>query len=261
MDFRTIDENLRGAMRVFARATQGGESRRLPGVELVASGVDYPVFNAALLTSPVPARDGDLDRRVAAAKVYFGARSLRWSCWICTDWLDGRARRKAKDILAARGLRLLVEAPGMAAETLAPPARPLPELDYRPIADTPTRLAFCHIASVAFSLPFAVTEQVYASARVWGQDFTGHIGYLAGEPVTMAATVCQAGVIGVYSVATLPPHERRGYGEAVTRHAIDAARRATGLDHSVLQATRRGLPLYERMGYRTVTTFSIYVSD
>jgi ribosomal protein S18 acetylase RimI-like enzyme len=71
-------------------------------------------------------------------------------------------------------------------------------------------------------------------------------------------------VTGVYNVATLPGHQRRGYGEAVMRYALADARRASGMAHGeqrvILQSTPAGLKLYERMGFRTVARVSVYSS-
>jgi ribosomal protein S18 acetylase RimI-like enzyme len=66
--------------------------------------------------------------------------------------------------------------------------------------------------------------------------------------------------LGVYNVATLPGHQRRGYGEAVMRFALNEANRDLGMERSILQSTPAGLRLYRRMGYRTVTRISVYAS-
>jgi hypothetical protein len=42
---------------------------------------------------------------------------------------------------------------------------------------------------------------------------------------------------------------------------VEAARRATGCEGTILQATEHGLRLYESMGYRTVTTVNVYASS
>ena len=68
------------------------------------------------------------------------------------------------------------------------------------------------------------------------------------------------GVVGVYNVGTLPGHQRRGYGEAIMRHALEKAREETGLERTILQSTAQGLPIYQRMGYRTVTRVLVYSS-
>jgi ribosomal protein S18 acetylase RimI-like enzyme len=68
------------------------------------------------------------------------------------------------------------------------------------------------------------------------------------------------GVAGVYNVATIPPHQRRGYGELVMRHALEEMRREHGVERTILQSTPAGYRLYERMGYRPVTTVAVYSS-
>jgi polysaccharide pyruvyl transferase WcaK-like protein len=47
------------------------------------------------------------------------------------------------------------------AEALAPAARPLPELDYRPVSDEQARLDYCHVTSIGFHLPFPIARAIY----------------------------------------------------------------------------------------------------
>jgi len=42
------------------------------------------------------------------------------------------------------------------------------------------------------------------------------------------------------------------------RHALEGAHREQGIERSVLQSTKAGYSLYERMGYRTVTSVAVY---
>ena len=48
-DFAVIDENLRAAMRFFGYATGTGEIAPLPGGIAMYSGLEYGVFNIAML--------------------------------------------------------------------------------------------------------------------------------------------------------------------------------------------------------------------
>jgi ribosomal protein S18 acetylase RimI-like enzyme len=67
--------------------------------------------------------------------------------------------------------------------------------------------------------------------------------------------------VGVYSLGTLPQYQGCGYGETLLRHALDDIGKRTGITRSVLQSTDEGLKLYQRMGYRPVTSFSVYTRE
>jgi ribosomal protein S18 acetylase RimI-like enzyme len=58
----------------------------------------------------------------------------------------------------------------------------------------------------------------------------------------------------------VPDQQRRGYGEAVMRHALAEAQREHGMENSILQSTPAGFQLYQRMGYRQITRVSVYAS-
>jgi GNAT superfamily N-acetyltransferase len=148
----------------------------------------------------------------------------------------------------------------MEAVALREPAHPLPSPEIRPVADAATRADFNHLMSVAFGVPFSISRQIYDSESTWRAGMKGHVAYLDGAPVATTATVAAAGVIGVYAVATLPEHRRRGFGEVVMRHALECARGETGLTRSVLQSSDAGYSLYQKMGYRTVATYSVFAT-
>ena len=149
----------------------------------------------------------------------------------------------------------------MYAERLAPPQRPLPDLEVCAVADERTRTSFAEIMSVGFDIPPSICGAVYASEHAWQGDLHGYVGYWKGRAVTTAATIVSGDVIGLYSVATVPHYRRAGYAEAIMRYVIEEAGRSMGIQATVLQATRSGFHLYERMGYRKVTNFNVYIAD
>ncbi len=63
---------------------------------------------------------------------------------------------------------------------------------------------------------------------------------------------------GVYLVATEPAARRRGFGTALMRGLLAAAR-ARGLVASVLQSTDEGFSLYRRLGYRDLGVWTYWV--
>jgi ribosomal protein S18 acetylase RimI-like enzyme len=58
----------------------------------------------------------------------------------------------------------------------------------------------------------------------------------------------------------VPGHQRKGYGETVMRYALADAQSRLGIRRSILQSTPAGLHLYQRMGYRKVTSVGVYAS-
>jgi ribosomal protein S18 acetylase RimI-like enzyme len=249
---------LRESFRAIAASRPAGENRELQGVSIAAAGVAFQMFNAAFLSAPVLS-ENELALRTALASVHFGARGLEWAFWVCEDWMDPRARRRSRQVLERNGLRFSVELPGMVAERIAPPVKPLPALEVRRVAGPATVSAFCGIGSTCFHVPIAWFSEVFDSAGVW-KRFAAYVGYVNGEPVATAATLLGGGAVGVYNVATLPDHRRHGYGEAVMRHALEQARREHGIECSTLQSTPAGYGIYQRMGYRTVTKVAVYAA-
>ena len=256
-----VAANLLEALRFFGEARRDAEIQDLPGLSLIFCGLNYAAFNAALMAQPIDGDSRELTRLIDASAAKFEAKGLRWTYWLCDDFLSAPLRREAPRIFSDRGLRHLTEAPGMYADRLLPAKRALPALEIRPVSDEPTRDAFAEIMSTGFEIPHSVSTAIYGAARAWLGGFRGYVGYANGKPVTSAAAVTAGGVVGLYSVATLPQHRRRGFAEAIMRQVMEQAGRSAGIERTVLQATASGLSLYEAMGYRRVTQFDVYISD
>jgi ribosomal protein S18 acetylase RimI-like enzyme len=256
--FETVADNLRESFRVVAAGRGAGEIRELPGVSIAAAGVTFQMFNAAFLSAPVLS-EPELEQRIHLSASHFNVRGLEWAFWVCEDWMDARTRRKSRYLFERHGLRHAVELPGMVAERIAPPVKPLPALTVRRVADAATRGAFCAIGSVCFHVPLNWFREVFDNPEVW-ERFAAYVAYHDESPVSTAAIVIGGDAVGVYNVATMPDQQRRGYGEAVMRYAVAAAQREHGIVRSTLQSTPAGLHLYRRMGYRTITRVSVYAS-
>jgi ribosomal protein S18 acetylase RimI-like enzyme len=256
-----VARNLLEALRFFGQARADAEIRDLPGVSLIFCGLNYAAFNAALQAQPIEGDARELSRLIDLSAEHFDARSLRWTYWLCDDFLKKALRHEAPRVFRRHGLRHLTEAPGMYAARLAPAMRTLPALDVRPVGDEPTRAAFAEVMSTAFEIPHSVSLSVYGAERAWRGTFQGYVGYSKGRAVTTAAAVITDDVIGLYSVATLPQHRRLGFAESIMRQVVHDAQRTHGVSRTVLQATSSGFSLYEAMGYRTVTSFNVFISD
>ncbi len=260
MDFRAVEENLRQSFRVLAAGRPRAEVAELPGVSIASLGAQFQMFNAAFLSAPVESAE-ELEERLRAARERFAARGEAWSFWFCEDWLTAGVRRRLTRSCQEAGLRLCAEMPGMAAARLREPKRAVPRLEYRRVGRGREIAAFRAIGATCFRVPLGWFSEVFDHAMEERPEFVCWVGYAEGEPVVTAATVRTPGnVIGVYNVATAPAHRGRGCGEAVTRHAIEAARRE-GDETVILQSTSLGYGLYQRMGFRDAARISVYNSE
>jgi predicted acetyltransferase len=58
-------------------------------------------------------------------------------------------------------------------------------------------------------------------------------------------------------VATEPGYQRRGFADAAMRRALENAARVHGETPTVLHASAAGRPVYERMGYASISTHTL----
>ena len=257
-DYQVIDENLRVAMRFFGEATGRGSVTPLPGVDAIYAGMDYGVFNIALLNGPL-GRVG-LGKRIEDCARHYAPLTKRWSFWLCDSWLDSEQRSRANQLFSEQGLRAITQPPGMSAAGLRGSARAIPELEFRPVSNAATRANFATITGVCFDIPYDISSAVYKNEHGWKETYRGYLGIVHGVAVSIISIVAAGGALGIYSLATLPQYRRKGYGEALLRYAVARERERTGLERLVLQSTEAGHSLYKRLGFRDVTKYTVYLT-
>ena len=234
MTFENVAANLRESFRVVAASRAAGENRELRGVSIASAGVTFQMFNAAFLSAPV-ASDAELAQRILLANTHFDARGSG----VGLLGVRRLAPRPHPEALPAAfeslGLRHSVDLPGMVAERLAPPVRPLPRLDVRRVEPGPVRDAFCAIGALCFHVPPVWFNQVFDSDGVW-RNFAGYVGYEDEEPVATTAIVHgrrrDGGLQCGDRAPTPAPRIRRG-GDALRARRRAAAKRDRKSDSAI----------------------------
>src|SRR5580704_7530229 len=186
--FLMVEDNLRQAMRFFGEATGSGEVRIEDGLEIVYSGLDYGVFNMALLAREVSS-ERDLAWLLATAGRFYHQRKARWSFWLCEDLLDSSARRHSREIFADAGMRPISHAPGMLAAELTAPSRLLPVIECLAVSTPELRAAFAGLTVSCFDIPLGVARAVYEPESAWQNAYRGYVGMVNGSAVSIAALV------------------------------------------------------------------------
>lgn len=253
-------DNLRAMMLNYSLAADSGEVAERPGVTLVNSGLAFSAFNAALLSGACLEHPRDLRACLQQAQRYFQEKRLPWSFWMAEERVSPAVRQASSVAVHAAGLRWIAQHDGMMTERLLAPVRALPAIEVRRVFDRATRSHFARLSSAVFNLPQPVSAAVYGQPDFWSGTLAGWVGYWEGRPVCCAATQSAAGVIGLYSVATQAAFRGRGFAESITRHALEAARQASGSHACILHATREGQPLYRQLGFRYATRLDVFVT-
>jgi predicted GNAT family acetyltransferase len=112
------------------------------------------------------------------------------------------------------------------------------------------------VATEGFGGEFEI-NRAFVAGSVW-RDVRARV-YLAtldGAAVATAETSLQEGVLGVFGVATIPSARRRGIGAAITAHVVRD--RAHEADLAFLQSSEMGRGVYERLGFRAISTWEVW---
>ncbi len=242
------EANFFGTFRMLAELNDDGKVWTDDGLLVAASGVPLRSFNNV-----------------------FVRRQLQNPVSILSDvfaYLDGRklpfrlrlreGRDQAAEAAAERhGLHRIRTIPELALDPITVEAKP-PPLDIRRVAEV--GVLDDHVAVVAdgFDMPASLLREVFSSRLVEEATWRGYVGYAGGRPVAASQLSMTDGVAGIYYVATLEEFRGRGFGEAMTRRAIQDGADA-GCDVAVLQASDMGRPIYERMGFRLVAGYKTFV--
>ncbi|MBI3746412.1 MAG: GNAT family N-acetyltransferase [Chloroflexi bacterium] len=136
----------------------------------------------------------------------------------------------------------------------------LPGHEIRRVVDAAGLDDHLSTGAMGFGLPEAILRAVVVPALIDRPDTAIYVGYANGAPVSTGLGVRTGRTIGVYNIATVETARGRGYGAAMTRRVVDDGVSA-GCDVAILQASQMGLPLYERLGFRTVVEYIGYVEQ
>lgn len=243
------EANLLHAVKACAAASAGHAISEHDGFLVAASGVPIRAFNNVLLTRPLSETSPSLKEVIGR----FQSQRLPFRLRVRDD-VDGMTER----VLLAAGLEREGGIPPLALEPLAVRETGGPGLEIRPVVNELSLRDHVSVVASAFGWPEPLLGQVFTERLIANEIWSGYTGYVDGRPVATSQLVVEGRVAGVYYVTTLEGHRRRGFGEALTRHAINEGA-VRGCDIASLQASPMGQPIYERMGFRTVCYYRSYV--
>ena len=192
----------------------------------------------------------NMERRVRDAQTFFKKRRRQWTWSVDPETTP----RRLGDYLVRKGFVPDWEIPCMAIDLGKVRRKPLPEgLTILHVEDLESLRTTINTVDKALMTPETPeSEPLWCDAYMsFGIGITKNwfLGLLNGKPVAASFLFLHEGVAGIYFVVTMQKARGRGIGTAMTREALLLAKKV-GYDFAVIQASKMGLPIYERMGFK-----------
>ncbi len=175
-------------------------------------------------------------------------------------WIREHADSALEEALRNLGLMPKREpgSAGMITEhRLAPPEIP-PGLVVSKVSTNEEAADFTHVVGTAFGLAAAISQLAIGPlAELTKPNVEAFLVRDEDKPVAAGLVIIEQGVAGIYYISTIPEARGRGLGELCTRITTNAGF-DLGARAVILQASVMGEPLYERLGYKTITRYRWY---
>jgi len=243
------------AWRLMCGGAPGSSLARGENVEYVFSGSPIPFFNIALLTA----------RGISANDLKSGAReACAWASDKGVPWLfllthEGLGPGlDAAALLDDCELKPQMALTGMLTERVTPSAQAPSGVELSVPRDDAACSTILDINAAAYGMDFGAAKDLIGTSSFWANHFPV-VGAVDGTPAATAGVLMTDSCRYVCLVATDPAWQRRGLADAAMRRALELSAAVHGERPTVLHATEAGRPVYERMGYRTISHHTIFM--
>ncbi len=245
---RLEHENLIAAFASILARIPGALVWQERGVVVLASGLPISLFNQLLIEA-----SGASAEAIHDAVDLLRGRGAPWLVHLREGDDDQVVPLLQEAGLAARDDVM----PGMALHPVPADAPPSTH-EIRLVRDSAGMADHAAVVASSFEMPMELVERLLEPELATAPGVAVYVGYLDGEPVTSGAGFRSGRTIGVYNIGTVPGARRRGFGAEMTAR-VAADGRSAGCDVAILQPSDMGRSLYERLGYRVVTRYRVWM--
>ncbi len=228
-----------------------------PGLSISWADNPFPFWNAVFLTEPVIDAVG-LRNRLKAAAAYARTKRQMGLIYLCDEYLTSSAKAALPAALGEAKLELSLPVHGMAGDIRPFAASSRPTLQMRRVTEEAQLGVYADINCEGYGFPLDWGQAGVRGTHLWTEKAYSYLGYEGDHPVCGASVVVHDTSLYLALVATRPNAQRKGYGEAVVRHALQSAHDSTGLCRTILHASDAGFPVYRRVGYHKTASILAY---
>jgi GNAT superfamily N-acetyltransferase len=243
-----IQAGMLAAWRNRVRHIEGHAIHHVDGLVVFLSNLPMDDLNVAL----VEREPQDALEALSRAEWWFGVHGRTLGVEIEL----GRHRR-IESAIDIKRLEMVVRRSAMAVRTadLAEPVLP-DGVRISRVDEASGLRALVDLNVDTFGMDRSVAERFLGPTILRVPEIRNYVATLEDEPVAVAGIDLHDGAVGVFGVATIELARRRGIGTAITSFA---ALDAPGADLAWLHPTPMGQRVYERMGFRPVSDWSVWV--
>lgn len=249
------DLNLAESYREISRWNPNTDMAEQGDMLFVSGAGTFPAINFVTRVGNTVRSSPDV--LITRAKAFFAARKRSFSI-IVRAHLD-------KDLLdTCKGLELyqISNAPGM---VIGNRLEAVPVPDGVRLAHVTTQAMaqdFAEVAAISFTtlgLPEDVGRSVFSDpSALLVPSIYAVVAYLEDKPASCALALLSHGIGGIYYVGTIEAARGKGLAAHCTRAAGNSAFEL-GARCVVLQASKYGEPVYQRMGYKKFTRYPWFI--
>jgi len=231
----------------------GGKTLEEPKLLLVSGTHPCPIFvNSALRIGHV-----DAEEALSRAAAFFAERGYGYEFWV-REGTDDDIEKAA----ARLGMRFAAELRGMLLTEIPEEPQSVAGVEVRRVEDIQVFQDFRDVVAEGFQeeapgCSDLVRSIFHAPATLLAGDTAAFVLYDRGSPASASLTMLKDGIAWIGWVATRQKFRGCGLGRLATIAAARAGFRL-GASFASLEATRMGVPVYSRLGFREVLRYRNY---
>lgn len=234
--------------RLIVEGSDQCEVHQFDGLLVTNCGLSASLFNVAFVQRPLRSPEASIARVVR----YFEERGL--PSLIC---FPPNVDAETETLVEGRGFQLADPQPGMSLSPIPSLPDSPAELKIRAVVGESELRDFQTTAEQGFGMPLSLPQHL-ASPRFRDHPAVSmFVGYIDGRPVATSCLITTGPVAGIYWVSTLEEFRGRGFGAAMSAHAVRVGQ-SLGCDMATLQASPMGRPVYARMGFEVTDDYRNY---
>ena len=249
-------EQFTSSWKLIIRDLPGRDLSDRLGLAIRWADSSFPFWNAIFFNEPITDADV-LQSRLKRASAYMREKQNAGLIWVFEEYLGGSAKERLAEILKEEKLELALPAIGMAGEIFPLKAPAHSTLRVKRVKTDSMLEEFAEINCEAYGLPLDAGRAAL-EPKLWIEESYSYLGYEDDRAVCAASVIVNEGCLFLALVATRPDARKKGYAEAIVRHALQRAHKATGLTRTILHATEAGHPVYRRVGYHDTARILAY---